>query len=164
MDKFEKKQANREVRKQSKKEVEKWDAEGKKGKVGKLKACPGYIDHVKQRRIELTVPCITCKRRFCSVECHDSHKPLCEAKFYFAETKDRAPLIELCKKIYNTYYKDDGCVKEEWVKKYDLRENGCSHYGHWSLQWKHEDLAEAVKILKKYEPEFINSKRKNEWF
>ncbi len=158
MDKFEKKQANKEVRNSEKAEIKKWDAEAKRGKNSKLKGCPGYVDHTKKRRTELTVPCLTCKRKFCSEECHQTHKELCEAKFYVAETKDKAPLIELCKKIYNTYYDERGCVKKVWVEKYDLRENGCSHFGHWSLQWKHGDLAEAVKILKKHEPEFVTGR------
>lgn len=161
MDKFKKKMANKDIRHSEKEVIKKWDEEGKKGKKTKLKACPGYIDHSKRRRVELTVPCHTCKRRFCSEECYESHKELCEAKFYVAETKDRAPLLELCKKIYNTYYEPNGCVKQVWVEKYDLKSNGCSSYGLWSLRWKHEDLAEAHRILKKHDPEFLASFTRN---
>ena len=164
MDKYEKKQANKEVRKGEKEVIKKWDAEAKRGKNSKLKACPGYTDHSKQRRVESTIPCLTCKRKFCSEECLEGHKPLCEAKFYVAETKDMAPLIELCKSIYHTYYDEKGCVKKVWVEKYELRNNGCSQYGHWSLQWKHGDLAEAVKILKKQDPEFLEKNgMKGKW-
>ncbi len=155
MDKFEKKMANKDTRNSEKEVIKKWDAEAKRGKNSKMKACPGFIDHSKRRRIELTVSCPTCKRKFCSEECYQSHKELCEAKFYLAETKDKTPLIELCKKIYNTYYEPNGCVKQVWAEMHGFKNNGCTSYGHWSLRWRHQDLAEAHRILKKNDPEFL---------
>lgn len=161
MDKFEKKMANKDLRHKEKEIIKKWDAESKKGKNGHLKACPGYKDHSKQKRIPLTVPCLTCKRHFCSEECQQRHKELCEAKFYAAETKDYVILIDVCKEIVSRYIDKNAKIKQEWIDKYDLGENHNSWYGFYMLYRNNRDLEEALKILKKRDPEYYNKIKGN---
>lgn len=148
MDQFEKKQANKAIRRGSQKEIQKWDAPPKGKKKGGKKACPGWIDHSRQPKKELTVPCLTCKRKFCSEECFESHSEFCEAKFYYQQTKDIAPLLELSKKTYDKYVGSDGYVTEAY------REND-RQTSVWFLSWKHRDYQEAKDFLQKHEPSYI---------
>lgn len=151
MDKFRKKQENRKIRREEPKVIEGKDFPTGKKRGGK-KACPGYVDHSKRRKVELTVPCSTCKRHFCSEECFETHKDLCQAKFYKSDTGDIQPLLEVCRKIYDTYIDKEGCVKAEWMKGDE--KNRCGWFAY-RVGWEHGDLGEAKKILKKHQPEYL---------
>ena len=154
MDQFEKKQANREKRQESKQVIKKWDAEPKGKKKGGLKACPGFVDHTGRKKVELTVPCPTCKRHFCSQECLESHEEICKAKNHFNETKDLTQILRVSHAIFDKYYDEHGCALPKWVKEHDLGRNAGLMHGMWTLRWKHPELGEACRLLKKHDPEF----------
>jgi len=155
MDQFEKKLANKAKRKESKKVIQKWDADTKGKKKGGLKACPGFVDHTGRKKAELTVPCPTCKRHFCSQECLDSHKDFCEWKLHYSKTGDEKPLLDLCHKVFSTYFDAEGHVFPQWVEKHGLGKN-TSFYGLHTLRWRYPRLDEACRLLKKHDRDFYD--------
>jgi len=160
MNKFEKQWANKDIRKESKKVIEKWDAEPKGKKRGGKKACPGWKSHEKMRKIELTFPCTTCKRKFCSLECYELHESICQAKFYESKTGDITPLIEAAKAIYDKYINHNGTVKMEHWSPEEKKDGRIS----FMFKWSHQDLTEAIKILKKNAPDSLHKEHKKFWW
>ena len=160
MDPFDKKSGNKAKRKEAQQIIQKWDADAKKGKNDGLKACPGYKDHSNQKRIPLTIPCPTCKRHFCSKECQEGHKELCEAKSYASESKDYAFLVDLCKDIVGRYIDRDGNIKNMWIETHNLDKRSLWYAFH-VLGREHGELAEALKILKKRDREFHDNIKGN---
>ena len=161
MNKFEKKWANKKTRREEPKAIEGKDVPTLKKKGGK-KACPGWRDHSRRPKADLVVPCQTCKRKFCSADCYDLHESICQAKFYESKTGDMAPLIDAAKAIYRKYIDKDGLVKKEHWTDEDKKDGRVS----FMFRWNHGDLEEAMKILKKHEPEVLhqNHQKSYLWF
>jgi hypothetical protein len=154
VNKFEKQRANRDARIEGKKEVanpEPQSKAGKKGKKSNVKSCPGYLDHDGKRRVALTVSCETCKRRFCSQECVDSHAEFCRAKLYYNKTGDVGPLLELSKTTYDKYVDENGEVKEFFDHKGD-------RISQWMLPYHYGDYEEAKNVLRKHEKGYMRGR------
>jgi len=149
-----KKQTVRENRQNDKTLISKGDESVKKGKKRGGRTCSGWIMNG-WRGCGLTLtkeslPCDSCHRKFCSTECHDSHKELCQLK----KDKDRDGMEAWAKRIYDTYVDDKGFIKKKF-KDEDGRDYQEGNWGYSTLGWKHRDISEANDILKKVDVKYF---------
>jgi len=149
-----KKQTARENRQKDKDIISKGDDIVKKGKKGGSRTCSGWVlrgwNGCGVSLTKESVSCKSCRRKFCSTECHDSHKELCQLK----KDKDKEGIEAWAKRVYDTYIDNKGFIKKKF-KDEDGRNYQEGNWGYSSFGWRHRDIQEANDILKKVDSKYF---------